>query len=71
MDLGLDDYLYGDGICVLEWAEKVISLMPRNRLLIRIEYTGDTERRLLLEPSGERYLELAGQIMKTYKDPSE
>ena len=62
MDLGLDDYLYGDGICVLEWAEKAISIMPRNHLMIRIDYISDTERRLFLEPSGERYLELARQI---------
>lgn len=66
MDLGLDDYLYGDGISVLEWAEKAISIMPRNRLLIRIDYIGDTERRLRLEPSGERYLKLAEQITNLY-----
>ncbi len=29
MDLGLDDYLYGRGVCVVEWAEKALSLMPQ------------------------------------------
>jgi len=66
MDLGLDDYLYGDGISVLEWAEKAISIMPRRHLLIRIDYIDDTKRRLLLEPSGERYLELAENIIRSY-----
>jgi tRNA threonylcarbamoyladenosine biosynthesis protein TsaE len=68
MDLGLDDYLYGDGLSVVEWAEKAISIMPRNRLLIRIDYIGDTERRLLFEPSGERYLNLSKQITSLYMD---
>ncbi|OGN90247.1 MAG: tRNA (adenosine(37)-N6)-threonylcarbamoyltransferase complex ATPase subunit type 1 TsaE [Chloroflexi bacterium RBG_13_46_14] len=66
MDLGLDDYFYGDGLSVVEWAEKAISIMPRRHLMIRIEYIGDTERRLLLEPSCERYLELAQNIIKGY-----
>jgi tRNA threonylcarbamoyladenosine biosynthesis protein TsaE len=66
MDLGLDDYFYDDGLSVVEWAEKAISIMPRRHLLIRIDYINDTERRLLLEPSGERYLELAQKIIKGY-----
>lgn len=71
IDLGLDEYFYGDGISVVEWAEKAISIMPRNRLLIRMEYIDDTERRLLLEPSGERYRELTGQILSSYTDSPE
>ncbi len=66
MDLGLDDYFYGDGVSVVEWAEKAISIMPRNRLLVRINYLSDTERRLFLEPSGDRYFELVQTIIKGY-----
>jgi tRNA threonylcarbamoyladenosine biosynthesis protein TsaE len=66
IDLGLDDYFYGEGLSVVEWAEKAISIMPRNRLLIRISYLSDIERRLLFEPSGDRYFELAQTIIKGY-----
>ena len=66
IDLGLDDYFYGGGLSVVEWAEKAISIMPRNRLLIRIEYISDTGRSLLLDPSGEHYPELAQNIIKGY-----
>jgi len=27
-DLGLDDYLYGNGLCVIEWAEKGMAVLP-------------------------------------------
>ena len=27
-ELGLDEYLYGEGVCVVEWAEKGFSLLP-------------------------------------------
>lgn len=62
LDLGLDDYLYGKGICVVEWAEKAISILPENHLLIRIEYLSDTERGFTLEPNGKRYRELAEKL---------
>lgn len=66
MDLGLDDYLYGDGICVLEWAEKALGIMPQKHLMIRIDYLSDTERSLRLEPKGTRYNELAEQVSHSY-----
>ncbi len=67
MDLGLDDYLYGKGLCVLEWAEKVLSILPRKYLMIRINYVSDTGRSFTLEPKGERYEELAEEIIERQK----
>ena len=65
MDLGLDDYLYGRGVCVVEWAEKALSLMPKERLLIRLDYLSDTERRFRLEASGHRYSKIVSQVKKS------
>ena len=65
MDLGLDDYLYGRGVCVVEWAEKALSLMPPECLLIRLDYLSDTERRLRLEASGRRYSKIVSQVKKS------
>jgi tRNA threonylcarbamoyladenosine biosynthesis protein TsaE len=68
-DLGLDDYFYGEGVCVVEWAEKGLSLMPRGHLLIEIEYISDSGRRLRLKPSGQRYLELVAELSKIMVAP--
>jgi tRNA threonylcarbamoyladenosine biosynthesis protein TsaE len=65
MDLGLDDYLYGRGVCVVEWAEKALSLMPSERLLIWLDYLSDTERRFRLEASGRRYSKIVSQLKKS------
>ena len=62
IELGLDDYLYGNGVCVVEWAEKGISVLPVEHLLIEISYLSDNERRFQLKPSGKRYLELLAQL---------
>lgn len=61
-DLGLDDYLYGKGACVVEWAEKALSLLPTEHLLIQIEFLSDTERNLQFKPRGKRYQELLAQL---------
>lgn len=64
IDLGLDDYLYGQGICVVEWAEKALSIMPKDHLLIEISYLSDTGRAFHLKPFGRRYQEMVGRLEK-------
>lgn len=66
-DLGLNDYLYGKGICVIEWAEKGLGLMPPEYMLIKIDYLVDTERSLKLEAHGKRYMEMLDKL-KAGKD---
>ena len=62
VELGLDDYLYGSGVCVVEWAEKGLSVLPAEHLLIQISYLSDSERSLQLKPSGKRYLQILAQL---------
>jgi tRNA threonylcarbamoyladenosine biosynthesis protein TsaE len=64
-ELGLDDYLYSKGVCVVEWAEKGLSIMPAEHMLIQISCLSDDERRLLLKPSGKRNREILLQLNTT------
>ena len=61
-DLGLDDYFYGQGVSVVEWAEKGLSLLPTEHLLIEMSYISDSKRRLKLKASGKRYRELIAEL---------
>lgn len=62
IELGLDEYLYGNGVCVVEWAEKGLSELPAEHLLIQISYLSDTDRSLQFRPSGQRYIERLAQL---------
>ncbi|MDP3880411.1 MAG: tRNA (adenosine(37)-N6)-threonylcarbamoyltransferase complex ATPase subunit type 1 TsaE [Dehalococcoidales bacterium] len=62
MDLGLDDYLYGRGVSVIEWADKALSILPAEHILIRISYLDEVERSFRLEPVGPRYHEIMTQL---------
>ena len=44
--LGLDDYLFGDGVCVIEWADKALGYFPTGHLAVSIEAVSETERSL-------------------------
>lgn len=61
-DLGLDDYFYGSGVSVVEWAEKALGLMPPERMMVRIDYLSDTERRMHLIPLGTRYEQIVRRL---------
>jgi tRNA threonylcarbamoyladenosine biosynthesis protein TsaE len=61
-ELGLDDYLYGQGLCVIEWAEKGLSVLPAEHLLVKIDYLDDTGRRFEFFPHGKRYEKLLDQL---------
>ncbi|MBR1442987.1 MAG: tRNA (adenosine(37)-N6)-threonylcarbamoyltransferase complex ATPase subunit type 1 TsaE [Firmicutes bacterium] len=36
-DIGYDEYFYGEGICLIEWAEMIEELIPENALWIEIK----------------------------------
>ena len=63
-DSGLEEYLYGKGICVIEWAEKGLPILPQENLLITLNYVphAETERTFRFTPKGKRYLELIKRL---------
>lgn len=62
-DLGLDEILDGDGIVVIEWAEKALPLLPAERLWITIRFAErEDARELLVTPAGARYAALVARL---------
>ncbi|MFC1692264.1 tRNA (adenosine(37)-N6)-threonylcarbamoyltransferase complex ATPase subunit type 1 TsaE [Candidatus Latescibacterota bacterium] len=48
-DIGIEDYFFGDGICLVEWAEKLGELFPNNAFRVRLEHFGPTCRKIEIE----------------------
>jgi tRNA threonylcarbamoyladenosine biosynthesis protein TsaE len=61
-DLGPEEYFRGDGVSLVEWADKVAGCLPAQYLEIRIELTGETSRRFELTAHGPRYEELLARL---------
>ncbi len=62
-EIGLDDYLFGEGVCVIEWASMISDLLPSNRLDIKIYRESENERRIELYPIGPEY-ETISEVLK-------
>jgi tRNA threonylcarbamoyladenosine biosynthesis protein TsaE len=60
--LGLDDYLYGNGVCVVEWADKGLTVLPEEHLLIELQIISPLKRKLSFMPAGTRYLKMLSKL---------
>ena len=49
MDLGIEEMMAGDGITVIEWAERVEPLLPARAVRVRIAGVGDEPRTIVVE----------------------
>ncbi|MCD6301924.1 MAG: tRNA (adenosine(37)-N6)-threonylcarbamoyltransferase complex ATPase subunit type 1 TsaE [Anaerolineae bacterium] len=54
-NLGLDDYIYGDGVTVIEWAERAQELLPAKRLWVAIRDLGGQRRCFVFTGMGVHY----------------
>lgn len=46
--MGLTDYFYMNGICVIEWSENIKSVLPKNAKVVNIKVIGDSQREIEL-----------------------
>ncbi|MBI5328549.1 MAG: tRNA (adenosine(37)-N6)-threonylcarbamoyltransferase complex ATPase subunit type 1 TsaE [Deltaproteobacteria bacterium] len=51
-ELGIEEYLYGGGVVIIEWAEKAYALLPSVYLLIKFFYTGENTRKIEIRRIG-------------------
>ena len=49
LDIGLEEYLYGDGLSLIEWPENIEPLLPEDCLKVYLEVVGAEQRRLSFE----------------------
>ncbi len=62
-ELGYEEYCYGQGITVIEWAEKAEPLLPEEYLRIELIPLDGDQRRITLKPFGQHYREILKDIL--------
>ena len=56
-EIGYDDYFFGQGICLVEWAELIEEILPEKRIEVTIEKDlekGFEYRKITIEERGEK-----------------
>lgn len=70
-EIGFEDYIYGNGIVVIEWADLIKEILPHEYIWVKIEKdieNGDDIRIISFEFIGKRYIELSKLFFATNID---
>ena len=62
-DLGYEEYFYGEGVCIVEWASMIEEIIPDKRLWIHISIARDGEGRILdFQRSSPHYMRIIEEL---------
>ncbi len=67
LELGADELMYGDGVCLIEWADRVEEVLPADHLRINIEITGENSREFHLNSNGKKSQTVLNKIQLNLK----
>ena len=62
--IGFDEYLARGGVCIIEWANLIENILPKERLDIELLYTEKEGRNMRLTPHGARYEALVKELIE-------
>lgn len=60
--IGYEEYYFGQGICIVEWIDRVPEAIPAERLLIDFTVSDIETRDITLSARGRRYVDLLGRL---------
>ncbi|MFZ5641975.1 MAG: tRNA (adenosine(37)-N6)-threonylcarbamoyltransferase complex ATPase subunit type 1 TsaE [Bacillota bacterium] len=63
-DLGCEEYFYGQGVTLVEWAEIISEELPAERLEINITGEGEEPRNIEMKPYGYRYYRMVEELSR-------
>ncbi len=61
-DFDLEEYIEGDGLCVIEWPYQVKEILPKEYLEIFLERLDQNNRRIKISSHGKRYDEVIEKL---------
>lgn len=48
-DMGYEEYFYSDGLCLVEWSERIEDLLPDDVMKVEIEVVSPTKRHITID----------------------
>ena len=71
-DLGVDEQLFGEGVCVVEWADKAADLFPVESCWIGLDYGHDEDSRtLVVSATSARFCKLMERLSAAFSAAEE
>jgi tRNA threonylcarbamoyladenosine biosynthesis protein TsaE len=61
-DLGCEEFFSGEGVVVIEWAEKIAQIIPETAIVINFEYIDENKRKITIIDKQHRLKELCAEM---------
>lgn len=61
--IGIEEYFNKGGVVVIEWADTIKDILPKERLDIKFKVLDENKRMLILKPYGAKYEELCEAVL--------
>ena len=68
IELGLDEYIEGDGVCFIEWPQYIESLLPDETLSITLKNIGGDNRSITLEGNTPHFEQITSSVKGAFHD---
>jgi tRNA threonylcarbamoyladenosine biosynthesis protein TsaE len=65
-DIGLEEFIEGDGVCLIEWPKYISHLIPSETISIKISNLGDDNRLFEFESDSEIYEDIFKMLGENY-----
>ena len=62
-DIGIEEYFTKKGITIIEWADLIEDILPKNRLDIKIKIVDEDTRQFVITPHGSKYEDLCERVL--------
>jgi hydrolase, P-loop family len=63
VDIGISEYFNKGGVTIIEWADLISDILPKDRLDIRIKIVDENKRVFYITPHGEEYEDLCERVL--------
>jgi len=63
-DMGYEEYFYGDGVIVIEWAEKILDVLPMGSMIIYMKYIDEYRREIIISGAAKSVTKIVKELDK-------
>ncbi|HBB05394.1 MAG TPA: tRNA (adenosine(37)-N6)-threonylcarbamoyltransferase complex ATPase subunit type 1 TsaE [Firmicutes bacterium] len=68
IELGLEEFIEGDGVCLIEWPDFIKPLLPDCALTLTLRNKGDDLREITLLGEGKHFEEIVSKVKEKFHD---
>lgn len=63
-DMGYEEYLFGEGVSVIEWADKIKDILPEQTMFISFKYLDENKREIVISGDNKKVTKISNELKR-------